>query len=120
MGGVYENKQNIKVGITVDTTLAGNLHNSVGNYKIEPLKASYFQLSNPSEITIPAGSLFGMVDVQLTQAFLDDTLAIAPKNVTLLCCSPEDNKFDDGFNSLRQFIGSGSRYSCYSSLDKTS
>jgi hypothetical protein len=91
MGGVYENKQNLQVGFSIDKTLVdrnGNgktdLFNAAGGARdsIRALPASYYTLSNPSGMTIPTGSVFGMVDVQLTQAFLDDTLAIAPKNFT--------------------------------------
>jgi hypothetical protein len=83
MGGQYDNKQNITVGIAVDETLTQNLFNTTGgSAPIKALPSAYYTLSNTSELTIPSGSLFGMVDVQLTQAFLDDTLAIAPKNIT--------------------------------------
>jgi len=81
MGGVYENKENIPVGFEVDESLVENLKNAQG-IPILALPEAYYTLSNESEMLIPSGKLQGGIEVQLTQAFLDDTLAIAPTNST--------------------------------------
>jgi len=79
MGGVYKNNEEIKVQFAVDNTLTTKLNttysSSLGTPVI-PLPISYYTLSNNNEIIIPSGKFYGGVEVQLTQAFLDDPLAI--------------------------------------------
>lgn len=83
-GGGYKNTQNISVDFVVDTTLTNNLYNSVGGGRLYPLPKKYYSLSNPSKITIPSGQPNGSVEVQLTQSFLDDSLAIGVNYVVPL------------------------------------
>ncbi len=81
MGGVYENKEDIVVTIGVDNSLADHVYNSVGGTPIKALPQSYYTLSNTSTIVIPRGEVFGTVEVQLTPAFFEDTLAIGTNYV---------------------------------------
>jgi hypothetical protein len=76
MGGTYENKESINVGIALDESMTENLFNSVGKTPIKALPSSYYTLSNSSLIVIPSGTIKGTIDVQLTPALLEDTLAI--------------------------------------------
>lgn len=75
MGGVYENKQNRIFNITVDNSLCSNILFKAGGDKIQALPSSYFTLAS-NQITIPKGKINGSVEVQLTDAFFNDPLAI--------------------------------------------
>jgi hypothetical protein len=80
-GGFYENTQNISVNFVVDPTLTDSLYNSTTNTKISALPASYYTLSNTTNIVVPSGKSNGGVTVQLTDAFLNDSLTIGAKYV---------------------------------------
>jgi hypothetical protein len=75
-GGMYANKKNITVDFVVDTTLVRKLYNNVTGVRMLPLPENYYTLSNGSTITVPAGQFNGSVDVQLTDDFFSDPLAI--------------------------------------------
>lgn len=76
MGGVYKNERDVTVDFVVDETLTDNLYNSnTGGLPIKPMPSSYYTLAS-DQIVIPKGQTFGMVEVQLTDAFFADTLAI--------------------------------------------
>jgi hypothetical protein len=74
IGGMYENKWNWTVDYTLVDTLANNLLTSTGD-TLKPLPAAYYTLSPASSITIPSGLFYGSVEVQLTEAFLNDANA---------------------------------------------
>lgn len=76
-GGVQENKKDLVIGFTVDTSLCSRLYfpSDKGGNKIVPLPSNYYQLA-ANQITIPKGSLLGGVEVQLTDAFFQDPLSI--------------------------------------------
>lgn len=74
IGGQYKNTQNWNVGFEVDESLIDSLYTDEGNV-IQALPASYYTLNPTSNVTIPAGDIRGMIEVQLTEAFLDDTLS---------------------------------------------
>ena len=76
-GGVRENKKDIVLNFSVDPSLCDRLYYPVANggRKILPLPANYYQLAS-NQIIIPKGSLMGGVEVQLTDAFFQDPLAI--------------------------------------------
>jgi hypothetical protein len=82
MGGVYKNTNNITVDIEVDPTLTNNLYKTT-SYAVSylPLPTSYYTLSSSSQIIIPSGKYNGTIEVQLTDAFLNDPLAIAQNYV---------------------------------------
>lgn len=77
MGGVYENKQNISLGVEVDNTLAANLKfGSASGDTVLAMPAGYYTLPKGSNIVIPSGKVMGGLEVQLTDAFFQDTLAV--------------------------------------------
>ena len=85
IGGLYTNDLNWKVDYQVDPSLVNklatspNLFDGKSSAKADTLKvlpAAYYTLSPTNKIDIPSGSFFGSVDVQLTEAFLNDPLAV--------------------------------------------
>lgn len=76
-GGVRENNKDIVINFTVDTTLCSKLFfpPEKGGGKLVPLPSSYYQLSS-NQISIPRGSFLGGVEMQLTDAFFQDPLAL--------------------------------------------
>lgn len=81
MGGVYENKEIRIFKFVVDESLCTNAFFTDGS-PIRPLPAAYYQLSNDKEIVIEPGKINGGIEVQLSDAFFDDPLAI--KNTYVL------------------------------------
>jgi hypothetical protein len=75
-GGVYENNRNREVIIEPAPELCDDaLFESTGE-PIRLLPSEYYTLSSSSTIIIPSGEMSGSVEVQLTDAFFDDPLAI--------------------------------------------
>ena len=80
MGGSYGNKRDITVKIAVDPTLCEGLSFDGGN-PIEVLPSNYYKLAS-DQIVIPAGSILGGVEVELTDEFFNDPKALE-KNYVL-------------------------------------
>lgn len=79
MGGVYANKSDINVGFEVDNTLTDNLFTTTYSSAGTPIKAmpaSWYTLSNASQMVIPKGQFSGVVTVQLTNDFTADTNSV--------------------------------------------
>jgi BT_3987-like, N-terminal domain/Domain of unknown function (DUF5627) len=76
IGGMYENKNDWTVDYVVDDALLDSVYND-SNQKMFPLPASYYTLSPENTAIIPKGSFNGRIRVQLTEDFLDDSLALA-------------------------------------------
>jgi hypothetical protein len=76
MGGVYENTKDRAFSFTVDESLCNNLLFTAGGVEVKPLPSNYYTLSSPDKIVIPKGAYNGGVEVQLTDAFFNDPLAI--------------------------------------------
>ncbi len=74
IGGMYENTESWTVDFEVDETLAHHIE-TVGGDTILPLPSSYYTLTPADQVTIPPGSFKGMIEVQLTDDFLQDPLA---------------------------------------------
>lgn len=74
MGGVYSNKKNVEIGISVDNTICDNLTFDNGN-DVVAMPSSYYTLSD-SKIVIKKGEILGGVTVQLTDAFFADPEAV--------------------------------------------
>jgi hypothetical protein len=74
IGGMYENNWEWTVDYTLDNTLADSLLTSLGD-TLKLLPSAYYTIAPASQITIPSGMFYGSVEVQLTDAFLDDTMA---------------------------------------------
>lgn len=76
MGGVYENTKDRVFSFQLDESLCNNLLFTSGGSPVRPMPKSYYTLSNTSQIVIPKGKHNGGVEVQLTDAFFNDPLAI--------------------------------------------
>lgn len=74
-GGVYENDHDITIGVEVDNELAQGLVFSGTGQDVRVMPASYYTLAS-NQIVIPKGQLTGGVEVQLTEAFFADSLAV--------------------------------------------
>lgn len=75
MGGARENKNKVMIDFAVDESLCNNLYFSGTGPKVVPMPSNYYQLAS-GQITIPAGSILGGVEVQLTDDFFADPLAL--------------------------------------------
>ncbi|RHR56931.1 DUF5627 domain-containing protein [Parabacteroides sp. AF17-28] len=76
MGGVYENKMDREFKVAVDESLCRNLLFSSGGDEVKPLPSKYYSLSSQDNIVIPKGKFNGGIEVQLTDEFFEDPLAI--------------------------------------------
>jgi hypothetical protein len=77
MGGVYSNTVNRTLDIEVDNSLCNNLtFTGASGNQVLPMPSNYYTLAS-SQIVIPAGSIMGGVNVQLTDAFFADPLALS-------------------------------------------
>lgn len=75
LGGVYTNKKEIKIGVSVDNSLVQGLaFGSPYSGTVRAMPANYYTLAS-DKITIPNGKLIGGVEVQLTDAFFADPLS---------------------------------------------
>jgi hypothetical protein len=87
IGGMYQNKKNWTVDYKVDTSLTSKVYvySSPQVYtkdtKIKYLPQAYYTLTPTGTVTIPSGSFNGLIRVQLTSAFFDDTLATTGRYV---------------------------------------
>ena len=75
MGGVYENKQDRVFKIQVDNSLCNQAKFASTNQPMYALPQKYYTLSSQDQLVIKAGQVNGNIEVQLTDAFFDDTLA---------------------------------------------
>lgn len=71
IGGIYENKQNVEIGIRVDNSLCDGYTFESTEGDVEPLPASHYTLGD-SKIVIKKGQVLGGVTVNLTDAFFND------------------------------------------------
>jgi hypothetical protein len=76
IGGVYSNKQDVTIGISVNNTLTQGLKFNPPDYSgdVLPMPASYYRLAD-NKIVIPKGKIAGGVEVQLTDAYFADPLS---------------------------------------------
>jgi len=77
MGGVYENRETRTLRYEVDETLADGLVSANGD-PVMALPQTYYSFSGTADntFTIPSGALSGGIEVQLSEAFLNDSLAV--------------------------------------------
>ncbi|WP_029286685.1 DUF5627 domain-containing protein [Pedobacter sp. R20-19] len=73
-GGVYEVKNDVSIGVAIDNSLASGLSFG-GSGDVMAMPANYYSLQGNS-ITIAKGKIAGGVQVQLTDAFFADPLAL--------------------------------------------
>ncbi len=76
MGGVYENTRDREFDIQVVNDLCSNVLFESSKDTIRLMPQKYYSLSSSSKLVIPAGKVNGSIEVQLTDAFFDDPLAI--------------------------------------------
>jgi hypothetical protein len=77
MGGVYENKKDVTIDVVVDNSLCENLRfeGATGDSAIA-MPGNYYSLPANMQIVIPSGEIMGGIEVQLTDAFFEDSLSI--------------------------------------------
>jgi len=75
VGGMYENHSNWSVQFRVADELAEDLEDANGN-TIMALPSAYYTLNPASELVIPKGQFDGRIEVQLTEDFFEDPLAV--------------------------------------------
>ncbi|MEN6363266.1 MAG: DUF1735 domain-containing protein [Bacteroidales bacterium] len=93
IGGLYmENRKNWTVHFEVDNSLVYNYLVNVKGDTLKALPAEYYTLNPASTVTIPKGSFSGLIEVQLTDAFFQDPVAIKGNYVIPLkiADSPDD------------------------------
>lgn len=73
IGGMYENKNNQHVRFELAPELAQNV--KAGSDTLEMLPSQYYTLNPTDEFIIPQGQFYGGFEVQLNEAFLNDTMA---------------------------------------------
>jgi hypothetical protein len=77
MGGVYENKKDVTIDVVIDNWLCENLRfGSTGGDSAIAMPANYYNLPQDRQIMIPSGEIMGGIEVQLTDAFFEDSLSI--------------------------------------------
>jgi hypothetical protein len=76
MGGVYKNNKDITINVSVDDTLGSNLKFDQNGDTVIVMPSNYYSLPKSMNITIPAGSTMGGLEVQLTDAFFADPRSI--------------------------------------------
>jgi Family of unknown function (DUF5627)/Domain of unknown function (DUF1735) len=89
-GGVYDNKKDITIDVQVDNSLCNGLIYDKTTNPITPLPSSYYRLLS-DKITISKGSLQGGVEVELTDEFFADPLALTTKYVIPLVMTRVQN-----------------------------
>ncbi len=92
MGGVYENKKDITIDVVVDNSLCENLkfERAEGDDVIA-MPSGYYSLPGNMQIVIPSGKLMGGIEVQLTDAFFEDSLSIKNTYVITLVITSVTN-----------------------------
>ena len=103
LGGTRENKNNVVISFNVEPSLLTNLYFTAnyGNGKIVPLPPNYYTLAS-DKITIAPGNIMGGVQVQLTDAFFNDPLAISNTYALPLKMSAVQNA--DSILSTKNFV----------------
>ena len=78
MGGVYENTKDITLTLALDNSLTQRLKfdPNNGGGDVVAMPGNYYTLPQNLKITIPSGKIMGGLEVQLTDAFFADPLAM--------------------------------------------
>jgi hypothetical protein len=77
MGGVYSNKEERLLNIELAPTLCNKILFAAGSTDtIRLMPQAYYTLSSSQKLVIPKGEITGNIEVQLTDAFFIDPLAI--------------------------------------------
>jgi hypothetical protein len=89
-GGGYDNKADVVIDFVVDESLCDNLTFKDNNADVLPMPSNYYTLAS-NKITIPEGTISGGVEVQLTDAFFADPLALQRNYVIPLVMTQVQN-----------------------------
>lgn len=76
MGGVYENTKDRVFNFQINEELCNGVLFSANGDTVRMMPPEYYTLSSESQIVIPKGKFNGGVEVQLSDAFFEDTIAI--------------------------------------------
>jgi hypothetical protein len=76
IGGMYNNKWDWDVDFILDESLAENLFTSTGQ-EVKVLPSQYYTMNPYNKVIIPKGQFNGLIQIQLTEEFLADPLAIS-------------------------------------------
>jgi len=83
MGGVYENKQDITLNVSIDNSLTNRVRfNLPTGDTVVALPSTYYNIAKDMKIVIPSGKVMGGIEVELTDAFFADPRSI--KNTFVL------------------------------------
>ncbi len=74
-GGVYQNKKDRVIDVELFESLCDSVLFKSTRDTIRVLPPSYYTLSSPDKIVIPEGKFNGSIEVQLADAFFNDTMA---------------------------------------------
>ncbi|RZF59301.1 DUF5627 domain-containing protein [Sphingobacterium corticibacterium] len=75
IGGARTNSKQVDIVVAVDESLLENLYFPGGTTEVKPMPSSYYTLAS-DKISILPGAILGGVEVQLTDDFFQDPLAI--------------------------------------------
>lgn len=75
LGGVYNNDTDVTIEFSIDNSLVSGLLFGSGENPIVPMPSGYYNLASDKMI-IPKGEIVGGVEVEFTDAFFADPLAI--------------------------------------------
>lgn len=76
MGGVYENTKDRVFDFQINEDLCDDVLFSANGDTVRIMPEAYYTLSSESQIVIPKGKFNGGIEVQLTDAFFADTIAV--------------------------------------------
>ncbi|GAB6009920.1 DUF5627 domain-containing protein [Dysgonomonas reticulitermitis] len=92
VGGFYENNdRNWVINYEVDPSLVPDGYLMRDGAILKVLPANYYTLNPTGSVTIPKGSLNGLIKVQLTDAFFEDPLAVTGQYVIPLRITDSSN-----------------------------
>lgn len=89
-GGGYTNKNNVTIDVKVDESLCAEVAYKDNGADVLAMPSNYYQLA-ANRITIPSGSISGGVEVQLTEEFFADPLALQRNYVIPLVMTQAQN-----------------------------
>jgi hypothetical protein len=75
IGGFYVQRNEVDIDIMVNNSLCDNLTFD-GTREVRPMPSTHYTLSSTDRISIHKGEILGRLDVQLTDAFFADPLAV--------------------------------------------
>ena len=76
IGGVYENTKDRVFAFQINEDLCNEVLFSANGDTVRAMPPEYYTLSSDNQIVVPKGKFNGGIEVQLTDAFFNDTIAI--------------------------------------------